>query len=54
MTPFIFQTSECIKNKRLPDYIYSIATFLWKACLIFIKTGHLHVFPIILKVRVLE
>ena len=45
-----------IKNKCLSNYIYPIAT-LYKVCLMFIKTGHLHlrwVFPIILVVKELD
>ena len=32
-------SQQCIKNKRLSDYIYSIATLQCKVCLMPIKTG---------------
>ena len=30
---------QCIKNKRLSDYIYSIATLKYKVCLMATKAG---------------
>ena len=33
---------QCITNKCLSDHIYSIATLSCKICLMFIKSGHLH------------
>ena len=32
-------SQQCIKNKRLSNYIYSIATLQFKVCLMPIKTG---------------
>ena len=32
-------SQQCIKNKCLSDYIYSIATLQFKVCLMPIKTG---------------
>ena len=31
---------QCMKSKRLSDYIYSIATLQCKVCLISTKAGH--------------